>query len=55
MSKSLTLTAPATRRPATPSLIWAVLAGELGLALALFQTHLLPEIAVRGLRLFLRF
>jgi hypothetical protein len=55
MSKSLTLTAASTRRPAMPSLIWAVLAGELGLALTLFYTHLLPEIAVRGLRLFLRF
>jgi hypothetical protein len=38
-----------------PSLLWAILAGELGLALVLFAGGLLPEIAVRGLRLFLRF
>jgi hypothetical protein len=55
MRRSLTLTAAASRRPVMPSLIWAILAGELGLGLALFNSHLLPEVAVRGLRLFLRF
>jgi hypothetical protein len=55
MTKALTLTLRAVRRSAAPSLLWAILAGELGLALALFGGQLVPEVALRGLRLFLRF
>jgi hypothetical protein len=52
MKKALTLAIP--ERPA-PSLWWAVLAGELSLGLVLFGGHLVPDVAVRALRLFLRF
>jgi hypothetical protein len=38
-----------------PSLIWAILLGELSLSLALFATRPFPVAALRGLRLFLRF
>jgi len=44
----------AGRRQA-PSLIWAILLGELSLGLAFFATHSFPLVALRGLRLFLRF
>ena len=42
------------RQPA-PLLLWALLAGELSLGLAFFSGHPFPEVALRGLRLFLRF
>jgi hypothetical protein len=45
----------AANRPATLPLFWAVVAGELSLTMVLFSHNLVPEIALRGLRLFLRF
>jgi hypothetical protein len=53
--RTMTLTAAPTRRSATLSLIWAILAGELALGLGLLGGHFVPEVALRGLRLFLRF
>jgi hypothetical protein len=42
-------------RHQAPPLIWAILLGELSLGLAFFATRPLPVVALRGLRLFLRF
>ena len=44
-----------TGRRQAPPLIWAILLGELSLGLAFFATHPIPLVALRGLRLFLRF
>ena len=52
MRNALTL---AIGRRQAPSLIWAILLGEISLGLAFFATHPFPVVALRGLRLFLRF